>query len=164
MGDDFTEVITPMDQGEGSLDLFEPVQTAIDKVKAHDWELTRVRAILGVNAVGTAISILGRSIYTIGEALRKVWPYGGILPPFFLTVLLILEMTTQYLVWDVDAHQTTEDKKIQLVKALLDQMTEEQLRSRVFHELYIQFHNMSDDELVAYAKTHDIVIESFGTN
>ena len=72
MGDDFTEVITPMDQGEGSLDLFEPVQTAIDKVKAHDWELTRVRAILGVNAVGTAISILGRSIYTIGEALRKV--------------------------------------------------------------------------------------------
>ena len=72
MGDDFSEDITPLDQGEGSLDLFPPVQNAIDKVKAHDWELTRVRAILGVNAVGTAISILGRAIYTIGEGLRKV--------------------------------------------------------------------------------------------
>lgn len=73
-------------------------------------------------------------------------------------------MTTQYLVWDVDAHQTTDDHKIQLVKAILDQMSEEQLRSRVFHELYLQFHNSSNEELVAYAATHDIVIESFETN
>ena len=72
-------------------------------------------------------------------------------------------MTTQYLVWDVDAHQTTEDKKIQLVKALLDQMSEEQLRSHMFHELYLQFHNMSDNDLVDYATNHDIVIESFET-
>lgn len=73
LGDDFTEEITlPVDPGEGSLDLFEPVQNAIDKVKAHDWELTKVRAIIGVNAVGSVISTLGRAIYTIGESLRKV--------------------------------------------------------------------------------------------
>ena len=70
------EEVTPLDKGEGSLDLelksFPPLDDAIDKVKAIDWELVRVRAILVVNGLGAALSMLGRGVYTIGEELKKV--------------------------------------------------------------------------------------------
>ena len=70
-----TEEVTPMDLGEGSVDLelksFPPVTDAIDKVKSVDWELVRIRALIGVNYVGFALSVLGRGIYTLGEAMRK---------------------------------------------------------------------------------------------
>ena len=50
---------------------FPPVSDAIDKVKAIDWEMVKVRALIGVNYLGTGLSVLGRSIYTVGEALKK---------------------------------------------------------------------------------------------
>ena len=71
-----TEEITPLDQGEGSLDLglksYPPVQDAIDKIKSVDWELVKIRGILGVKALGAAISVVGRAIYTVGQALKEV--------------------------------------------------------------------------------------------
>ena len=70
------EVITPLDKGEGSLDLelkaYPPITDAIDKVKAIDWDAVRFRALLGVNAVGAGLSVLGRAIYSIGESLKQV--------------------------------------------------------------------------------------------
>lgn len=53
------------------LTAFPPVSDAIDKVKSIDWELVKVRALLVVNGCGAGLSVLGRSIYTIGEALKK---------------------------------------------------------------------------------------------
>ena len=69
------EEVTPLDLGEGSLNLelkaYPPISDAIDKVKAIDWELVRIRALLVVNGIGAGLSIVGRSIYTIGESLKK---------------------------------------------------------------------------------------------
>ena len=53
------------------LKAFPPVSDAIDKVKAIDWEMVKIRALIGVNYVGSGLSVFGRSIYTIGEALKK---------------------------------------------------------------------------------------------
>ena len=53
------------------LKAFPPVSDAIDKVKAIDWEMVKIRALIGVNYVGSGLSVLGRGIYTVGEALKK---------------------------------------------------------------------------------------------
>ena len=53
------------------LKAFPPVNAAIDKVKAIDWELMQIRGLICVNYVGKGLSILGRGIYTLGEALTK---------------------------------------------------------------------------------------------
>ena len=50
---------------------FPPVTDLIDKVKSVDWAEVRLRALIGVNYVGSGLSVLGRGIYTLGEALRK---------------------------------------------------------------------------------------------
>ena len=73
---EWDEEVTPLDQGEGSLDLglkaYPPVQDAIEKIQSVDWEMVKIRALLGVNALGAAISVIGRAVYTVGESLRKV--------------------------------------------------------------------------------------------
>ena len=54
------------------LKAFPPVTDLIDKVKSVDWEMLKIRALIGVNYVGSALSVVGRSLYTVGESLKKV--------------------------------------------------------------------------------------------
>ena len=54
------------------LTAFPPVSDAIDKIKSIDWEMVKIRALLVVNGIGAGLSIAGRSVYTVGEALKKV--------------------------------------------------------------------------------------------
>ena len=65
-----TEFDFPLEE-KGELRAFPPVNAAIDKVKSVDWEMVKIRAIIGVNFLGRGLSVVGRSIYTIGEALQK---------------------------------------------------------------------------------------------
>ena len=51
---------------------FPPVTDLIDKVKSVDWEMVRIRALIGVTYVGRGLSVLGRGIYTLGQELEKV--------------------------------------------------------------------------------------------
>ena len=61
--------------------------------------------------------------------------------------------------WDVSPRKAAEDLKHKLVNALLDRMTPEQLRSRVFHDLCIQYTYSTKEELLAEAAKHDILLE-----
>ena len=66
-----TIVSTSNQTHSDELQAFPPVSEAIEKIKSVDWEMVQFRALMGVNAVGSALSVVGRSIYTLGEALKN---------------------------------------------------------------------------------------------
>jgi len=79
------EVITPLDLGEGSLDLkieedkeacaFPPVQFVPDTItwfKDIDWDLQRERARAGVNNCGLVLAVIGTKLNDLGLWLSKV--------------------------------------------------------------------------------------------
>jgi len=79
---DTSEVITPLDLGESSLDLdtpvykdagsFPPVSDTITWFKDIDWDLQRERARGGVNNVGLVLAIIGTKLNDLGIYLSKV--------------------------------------------------------------------------------------------
>lgn len=70
------EAVTPLDKGEGSIDLelrsFPPVTDTIDFIKQVDWEDVRHRSRAGLNNVGLVIAILGEKIHDLGAFLAQV--------------------------------------------------------------------------------------------
>ena len=70
------EEITPLDKGEGSLDLefasFPPVDDAISYVKKIDWADVRQRARKGLNNCGIVIAVIGEKIHDVGAFLAQV--------------------------------------------------------------------------------------------
>ena len=70
------EEVTPLDRGEGSLDLelrsFPPVTDTIDFIKQVDWEDVRRRSRAGLNNVGLVIAIIGEKIHDLGAFLAQV--------------------------------------------------------------------------------------------
>ena len=61
----------PLEESNGEIKAFPPVSDAIDKIKSIDWTEVQLRALMGVNYVGQGLSVVGRSIYTLGEAMKK---------------------------------------------------------------------------------------------
>ena len=70
------EEVTPLDKGEGSLDLelgsFPPVDDAISYVKKIDWADVRQRARKGVNNCGIVLAVVGEKIHDLGAWLAQV--------------------------------------------------------------------------------------------
>ena len=69
------EQITPLDKGEGSLDLFPsfpPVDDTISYVKNIDWADVRQRARKGVNNCGLVIAVVGEKIHDAGAWMAQV--------------------------------------------------------------------------------------------
>ena len=69
------EQITPLDKGEGSLDLFPsfpPVDDTISYVKNIDWAAVRQRARKGVNTCGVVLAVVGEKIHDLGAWLAQV--------------------------------------------------------------------------------------------
>ena len=75
------EVITPMDLGEGSLDLgspdenykaFPPVSDTIVWFKQVDWADVRRRCRSGLNNVGLVLAVAGEKIHDLGVYLAEV--------------------------------------------------------------------------------------------
>ena len=79
------EVITPLDLGEGSLDLkieadkeacaFPPAQFVPDTIswfKDIDWDLQRERARAGVNNCGLVLAVIGTKLNQLGTYLAQV--------------------------------------------------------------------------------------------
>ena len=76
------EVITPLDLGEGSLDLeiiqdkkagaFPPVADTITWFKDIDWDLQRERARAGVNNCGLVLAVIGTKLNQLGTYLAQV--------------------------------------------------------------------------------------------
>ena len=70
------EQITPLDKGEGSLDLelpsFPPVDDTISYVKNIDWADVRQRARKGVNNCGIVLAVVGEKIHDLGAWLAQV--------------------------------------------------------------------------------------------
>ena len=70
------EEITPLDKGEGSLDLelpsFPPVDDAISYVKKIDWANVRRRSRQGLNNVGIVVAVIGEKIHDLGAWMANV--------------------------------------------------------------------------------------------
>ena len=74
------EVITPLDLGEGSTDLFvdkeagafPPVSDTITWFKDIDWDLQRERARAGVNNCGLVLAVIGTKLNQLGTYLAQV--------------------------------------------------------------------------------------------
>jgi len=70
------EVVTPLDLGEGSIDLFPksfaPVDDTIVFFKQVDWKEVGQRCRGGVNNVGLALAIIGEKIHDAGAFLAQV--------------------------------------------------------------------------------------------
>lgn len=79
------EEVTPLDLGEGSLDLeikpnkeamaFPPAQLVPDTitfVKDIDWALQRERCRAGINNVGLVLAVIGTKLNQLGTYLAKV--------------------------------------------------------------------------------------------
>ena len=75
------EVITPMDLGEGSLDLgspdenyksFPPVSDTLVWIKQVDWADVRRRCRAGLNNVGLVLAVAGEKIHDLGVYLAEV--------------------------------------------------------------------------------------------
>ena len=70
------EQITPLDKGEGSLDLelrsFPPVDDTISYVKNIDWADVRQRARKGVNTCGVVLAVVGEKIHDLGAWMAQV--------------------------------------------------------------------------------------------
>ena len=64
------EALEIADQREG-IKSFPPIDDLISNVKAIDWTEVQLRALMGINYVGQGLSVVGRSIYTLGEAMKK---------------------------------------------------------------------------------------------
>ena len=80
---DTPEVITPLDLGEGSTDLFSdkeagafpPVQFVPDTIiwwNNIDWDLQRERARAGINNCGLVLAVIGTKLNDLGLWLSKV--------------------------------------------------------------------------------------------
>ncbi len=77
-----SEVITPLDLGESSLDLeiptdkeagaFPPVSDTITWFKDIDWNLQRERARGGVNNVGLVLAVIGTKLNQLGTYLAQI--------------------------------------------------------------------------------------------
>ena len=74
------EVITPLDLGEGSTDLFTdkeagafpPLDDTIIWWNNIDWELQRERARAGVNNCGLVLAVIGTKLNQLGTYLAQV--------------------------------------------------------------------------------------------
>ena len=71
--------VTPLDLGEGSLDLFDekkpsfpPVDDFVSYVKNIDWADVRKRARHGLNNVGLVVAVVGEKIHDFGSFLAEV--------------------------------------------------------------------------------------------
>ncbi len=75
-----TEVVTPLDLGEGSTDLFPKVDTpsfpplddAIKAIKSFDWELMKQRSRRDIRQIGLVLAHTGEFIHNIGTRLSEV--------------------------------------------------------------------------------------------
>ena len=69
------EQITPLDKGEGSLDLelrsFPPVDDTINFVKNIDWADVRQRARKGFNNCGIVLAVVGEKIHDLGAWMAQ---------------------------------------------------------------------------------------------
>ena len=70
------EEITPLDRGEGSLDLelksFPPVTDTIVWIKQVDWADVRRRCRGGLNNVGLVLAVVGEKLHDFGTWLAEV--------------------------------------------------------------------------------------------
>ena len=70
------EVVTPLDLGEGSNDLFPksfaPVDDTFMFIKQIDWADVRQRCRGGVNNIGIALAVIGEKIHDAGVFLAQV--------------------------------------------------------------------------------------------
>ena len=70
------ETITPLDRGEGSLDLelksFPPVTDTIVLIKQVDWADVRRRCRGGLNNVGLVLAVVGEKLHDFGSWLAEV--------------------------------------------------------------------------------------------
>lgn len=70
------ETITPLDRGEGSLDLelksFPPVTDTIVWIKQVDWTDVRRRCRGGLNNVGLVLAVVGEKLHDFGSWLAEV--------------------------------------------------------------------------------------------
>ena len=70
------ETITPLDRGEGSLDLelksFPPVTDTIVWIKQVDWADVRRRCRGGLNNVGLVLAVVGEKLHDFGSWLAEV--------------------------------------------------------------------------------------------
>ncbi len=70
------EVVTPLDLGEGSNDLFDksfpPVSDTIVWFKQVDWQDVRQRARAGVNNIGLVLAVVAEKVHDFGIFLAKV--------------------------------------------------------------------------------------------
>jgi len=76
------EVITPLDLGEGSTDLFTdkeagipaltPIMDTIDGFNSIDWAQVRSQFKAGVNNVGIVIAVISEKTHAFGRYLSKV--------------------------------------------------------------------------------------------
>jgi hypothetical protein len=70
------EEITPLDKGEGSLDLelksFPPVSDTIVWFQHIDWEEVRNRCRGGLNNVGLVLAVTGEKIHDLGAWLAEL--------------------------------------------------------------------------------------------
>lgn len=71
-----SEEITPLDKGEGSLDLelksFPPVTDTIVWIKQVDWADVRRRCRGGLNNVGLVLAVVGEKLHDFGSWLAEV--------------------------------------------------------------------------------------------
>lgn len=66
-------------------------------------------------------------------------------------------MTYEPLKWDVKNSRATHDElRLQLVKEILDRMTQDQLRSALHQYLYLQYEGHTNAELLLEANTRGI--------
>ena len=81
--DEPTEVITPLDQGEGSLELdtpdqaetiqpLTPIMDSIDGFRSIDWANVRRQCRAGINNVGVAIAVISEKTHQLGCWLAEV--------------------------------------------------------------------------------------------
>ena len=70
------EEVTPLDKGEGSLDLelrsFPPIDDAVSAIKSIDWVEARRRGRKGLNNVGLVLAVIGEKIHDAGAFLAQV--------------------------------------------------------------------------------------------
>ncbi len=70
------EVVTPLDLGEGSTDLFPksfaPVDDTFMFIKQIDWADVRQRCRGGLNNCGIVIAVLGEKVHDLGVFLASV--------------------------------------------------------------------------------------------
>jgi hypothetical protein len=85
LAEEKSDVITPLDLGEGSLDLkietdneacgFPPAQFVPDTIiwwNNIDWDLQRERARAGLNNIGLVLAVIGTKLNDLGTYLSKV--------------------------------------------------------------------------------------------